>query len=727
MGGWHRATAGCCGMALLAALAVAGPTSGAAAAPTGSNSTWAVQDSPDVTVPSGQVQAVSCPSATSCMAVGYYLDSAGLTVPLAETWNGTSWQQQTVPSPAGGRSPGLDGVSCISASFCEAVGITDEPGYTDSTAFAETWNGSSWSLQAVPSPAGATGVLLKAVSCASATFCEAVGSYLSSSYTILSLAEEWNGTTWTLQSTPSQTASAPAPTQLDGVSCVSATFCEAVDFYGLLAERWNGTSWRAHSVAVPSGTSSPGLYAVSCRSRTFCEVVGTYVDPSSSAALTLFAERWDGTSWHEQSVPNSASWKTPTAVSCASAAACETVGYKEVYTTGGDTFHAIAEVWNGTSWQAQRPTSASGTALTELNGVSCAAANACEAGGALPVRMEAWNGTSWATQPAVVPLGAASNALGAVSCASATFCAAVGDAATAPALADTWDGSAWTIRLRSTSAAVPLAVSCVSATFCEAVGSSASGTAAAAEVWNGISWQPQPTPGPDYAAVSCVSASFCEAVGPNGAAMWNGTVWSAQSIPVGVTGGRFSGVSCTAVSACEAVGSPANSAGGSFAAGWDGTSWTAQAVPSPVGATHTWLNHVSCSAAGACMAVGRAIVGTTLGGYAAVWDGTGWTAQTAAMPVPAGARQVTPLSIACTSSASCTVVGYSVESASPYVQLTLAEAWDGTSWTIEPTPDPAATGNVLNGVSCLSAGPCVAVGSAPDPGGYNATLVEATG
>jgi hypothetical protein len=65
-----------------------------------------------------------------------------------------------------------------------------------------------------------------------------------------------------------------------------------------------------------------------------------------------------------------------------------------------------------------------------------------------------------------------------------------------------------------------------------------------------------------------------------------------------------------------------------------------------------------------------------------------------------------------------------------------AVTWNGTSWSAEPlpavtdgsyTPNSGAGNNELNRVSCVTAGSCVAVGSAPDPGGYTATLVEATG
>ena len=44
----------------------------------------------------------------------------------------------------------------------------------------------------------------------------------------------------------------------------------------------------------------------------------------------------------------------------------------------------------------------------------------------------------------------------------------------------------------------------------------------------------------------------------------------------------------------------------------------------------------------------------------------------------------------------------------------LAEAWNGTTWTARLAPVPAATrlaGAGFEGVTCLTAGPCTAVGS----------------
>jgi hypothetical protein len=87
---------------------------------------------------------------------------------------------------------------------------------------AEAWNGSTWTMQAAPNPSGSQNAVLREVSCTSAAACTAVGE--SSGRT---LAERWNGANWTIQSTPNP-AGLPA---LSGVSCTSSTSCTAVGKY----------------------------------------------------------------------------------------------------------------------------------------------------------------------------------------------------------------------------------------------------------------------------------------------------------------------------------------------------------------------------------------------------------------------------------------------------------------------------------------------------------------
>ena len=54
----------------------------------------------------------------------------------------------------------------------------------------------------------------------------------------------------------------------------------------------------------------------------------------------------------------------------------------------------------------------------------------------------------------------------------------------------------------------------------------------------------------------------------------------------------------------------------------------------------------------------------------------------------------------------------------------LAESWNGTTWTLVPTPALANTGAGLNGVSCTSPSSCMAVGEFTGIGN-EMTLAEA--
>jgi hypothetical protein len=67
------------------------------------------------------MSAVSCASATSCIAAGYYNSPASPT-PAAWRWDGSTWTIQTLPVPSDSIGGQLAGVSCSSATVCTAVG-----------------------------------------------------------------------------------------------------------------------------------------------------------------------------------------------------------------------------------------------------------------------------------------------------------------------------------------------------------------------------------------------------------------------------------------------------------------------------------------------------------------------------------------------------------------------------------------------------------------------------
>jgi hypothetical protein len=710
--------------AVIAALVVA-PAGAATAA---GSATWTIQKSPNVTLPGGGIQSVSCVSATSCTAVGSFLSKAGITDTLAEAWNGKSWRKQNTPNPPGDTAPAVDpvlsGVSCPTAGFCEAVGS-----YSNGSAgvlLAEIWNGTSWTMQSVPAPAGSTSLAFFAVSCTSATFCEAVG--LSSSGSgDAPLAEVWDGTSWQVQSVPGPAGQSIE--NLHGVSCTSATFCEAVGSPSF-ADTWNGTSWAQQS--LPASVSS-----VSCVSASFCAAAGS--------AGTSGSATWDGTSWTAQPVPapSGASGATLHAVSCTSAQVCEAVGEFQATVSGG-VFLSLAEAWNGTSWSVQSAPSPAGVSFATLNGVSCPADGSCEAGGQfgqtpestdLQALAEAWNGSSWALQDAAAPPGATTNGLSGVSCVTADFCEAVGTAEDSAgntiSLAENWNGTQWTIQATPEPAqasngvrAIMRGVSCVSADFCEAVGFSAGVPGASAWIWDGNSWTAQAVPGVDgLASVSCTSADFCLAAGGGGeTATWDGSAWSQQPAIAGFS--AVNSVSCASASFCEAVGDGPSST--QQAAAWDGTAWSVQTTPVPANGSAgsgLILNGVSCAAATSCEAVGFYFTATTFDQLtlAEQWNGTAWAVQST--PNPKKSTDNDLLGVSCTSPDSCAAVGDQTPSAT----LTLAQSWDGTSWTEQSSANRSKTDfNALNSVSCTAAA-CTAVGAGADQGSINATLAETNG
>jgi hypothetical protein len=377
--------------------------------------------SADALVGRGELSGVSCVSVGACIAVGETKNGAGTQVTLAERWNGRRWTIQATPNPPGALSADLSGVSCVSAE-CTAVG-EDKNRAGDTVTLVERWNGRRWGIQASPnlSRDGFPSGHLYGVSCEAMDACIAVGDGTGASGTLATLAERWDGTSWTIPAAPNPAAGAQAShltSQLFGASCVSSGACTAVGVdensgagvdEGLggpeltLAERWDGTSWTIQSIPDPaSDLGNVDLTGVSCVTAGACTAVGD--STNGGGAQATLAERWDGTSWTIQATPNPAGdRRSPTTgfngVSCVSADACTAVG---AHTNRAGTFVTLAERWNGRRWTIQ---AIPGAQDSGLNGVSCASAHACVAVGSGHDRAgtevtlaERWNGRRWTIQ-----------------------------------------------------------------------------------------------------------------------------------------------------------------------------------------------------------------------------------------------------------------------------------------------------------------------------------------
>ena len=229
---------------------------------------WTVRTVPDGKA-ADDLEGVACRSAQWCVAVGSKASGNGF-VPVADRWNGAAWKIQPLPAPPGGGL--LHAVACPAPSACRAVG-SDDKGL-----FSEVWNGAAWVIRPVPVPAGGSFAGLNGVSCTAAASCEAVGSYEKDG-TFRSLAEVWTGSRWLLQA-PSAGPGATS-SQLNAVSCVSATDCEAAGDAQTTAtgqagilEKWNGTNWTVQEKVLPAGDTSARLSGISCTTGPVCEAVG---------------------------------------------------------------------------------------------------------------------------------------------------------------------------------------------------------------------------------------------------------------------------------------------------------------------------------------------------------------------------------------------------------------------------------------------------------------------
>jgi hypothetical protein len=638
-----------------------------------SGSGWTAVSIPDPGA--GQLSGLVCTSASACEAVGQF-SNGGTTQTLAEVWNGSSWSVQSTPNPGGATSSQLSDLSCKSASACEAVGQFTSGGATQT--LAEAWNGSSWSIQSTPNASGQTSSQLAGISCVTASLCEAVGSS-NTGTNFSTLAEVWNGSSWSIQTTPNASGTF---SELEGVSCTGPKFCWATG--DGLAEFWDGTSWTLHTIGSPHGNTPADLTRVSCQGKTRCMAVGSFF--SKGAIETLVTEQWNGTKWSVQSTPVTADNDSSglSDVSCTLPTSCFAVGF---YHDPVDGNRGLVEAW-ALRWQVQQPAFPSAALASGLGSVSCSATNFCvavggdeESGSVFNAFTDFWNGRTWAL--GTVP-NASDTVLNGVSCTGPKACTAVGDVGTGGSgtatVALRYNGTNWTVQTTPNPAggvrSFLLGVSCPSATACVAVGSSTNGAGHQkpfAEHWNGSAWALQTTPFPSGSTtsqlngVSCNSPTSCMAVASDNTSTWaeryNGTSWTIKATPT-PSGGRnafLDGVSCMATNNCMAVGDYVTAAnkGVPLAETWNGTSWAPHAPPAPSGsisdfasvscATNTF--QVICNAGGS---VTKAGVSQPLG---ETWNGSTWARRPVDSPDPNVTRS-TFGSVSCTTITSCMGVGF---------------------------------------------------------------------
>jgi hypothetical protein len=323
-----------------------------------------------------------------------------------------------------------------------------------------------WAVMTTPHIAGTNpDDELKSVSCPTTKFCLAVGLQVSNTDAAnpnpAPLAEVWTGK-WKVTPTPNP-AAPPGYAELDFVSCSSPSYCMAIgQTDGLeFGELWNGSTWTVNTMSL---SNADHLYGLSCAS-TECVAVGNG-DTGNFSVSTTLAEEWDGHSWSTDptSVPGLL-WD----VSCFAASQCLAVGETIIGP-------ALAQYFNAGVWSDVSPPNDDSTPMVYVGCVTASLTCTALSYSATAV----WNESTgtWSSAAPAPNWGK----LASFSCATTTWCVAVGPentvrGETAPAVANAWNGSAWTVmntkKLGTTgfNPRFPLnGVSCPTATLCVAVG-----------------------------------------------------------------------------------------------------------------------------------------------------------------------------------------------------------------------------------------------------------------
>ena len=346
------------------------------------------------------------------------------------------------------------------------------------------------------------------------------------------------------------------------------------------------------------------------------------------------------------------------------------------YANGGVT-QTLTMHYNGTAWSiVSSPNSGSG--YNQLAGVTAVASNDVWAVGTSGDKglTEHWNGSGWSVVPSPSPTNVT---LRAASSTSATDVWAVGDSP-AGFFSEHWNGTAWTAVTIPTPTATfddLNGVWAVGAADVWAVGSVVSGstTSTVAEHWNGTAWSIVPTASPGFPnelhGVAATSGGDVWAVGAADGTLvehWTGSSFDrVSSETLGAGPSAFRGVQAFSATDVWGVGYTEDK---TLTEHWNGSAFTI--VPSPNQPDrNNVLEDVDGVASTDMWAVGHADVKGDIGA------------------------------------------------------ITLAEHWNGSAWTIVPTPNlsGSSTHNELTGVATIAPTDAWAVGSATDysPGGHALT------
>ncbi len=203
-----------------------------------------------------------------------------------------------VASPNGTGNNILVSTSAVAANDVWAVGNSTIAGPFDQT-LAEHWDGTTWSIVPTPNP-GSTDNDLNGVAAISSNDVWVVGNYFDSLIGAwLEFAAHWNGSSWTTTIFNYGFLFGVTALASNNVWAVGTTFFSP---FTTVILHWDGSTWSVVTSQSPAAYDNE-LFAISAFSSTDIWAVGEQ-ESVSSGPLQSLAEHWNGTAWTTITTPN---------------------------------------------------------------------------------------------------------------------------------------------------------------------------------------------------------------------------------------------------------------------------------------------------------------------------------------------------------------------------------------------------------------------------------------
>ncbi|HEX9988906.1 MAG TPA: S-layer homology domain-containing protein [Chloroflexia bacterium] len=650
-------------------------------------------------------------SSDDVWAIGYSRPTGGVSQPLMLHWDGAQWNR--VASPNTNASSKISEVTAVASNDIWVVGysysVTPAP---HTSTLIEHWDGIQWSIVPSPSP-GADYNFLDGVVAISASDIWAVGSSPPTGTTGPSapLTLHWDGTAWAQVPSPT-----PDPTHSSGLLNVAAVSPDNVwavgysyegDVTRTLSMHWDGSQWSI--VPTPNvGTGSNSIGGIAVVSANDIWAVGVY-DGAVTETRTL-SMHWDGNQWSIVPSPNPSS------------------SYNGLSDVVFDHNGAIWAVGDYVPFNSQ-------TLIMRYPGACTAITPSPTASLPTPSPTPTCVRT-WDIVPSPNDTGSG-NYLYNVAVVAPNDVWAVGARETSRlqeyrTVTMHWDGTTWQL-VPSSNPGLDNRLNGVAVTPSGevwAVGYYTTDEQVSQTLmlhWKGAAWEQVAGPSTSVSAylneVTALSnddiwaVGFLYSVNPAPHTLtfiqhWDGSQWSIVASPSpSADSNILHGVAAISANDVWAVGyyrsSSKSGEGLPLTLHWDGVTWTQVLTPTPSPIYGSSLSSIAAVSSNDVWAVGRLFEGEVSRTLSMHWDGSQWSI----VPTPNVSTMNNSIwGIAIVSANDIWAVG--VYDGEEVVETrTLTMHWDGSQWNIVPSPSPTSSRNRLNDVASDHNGIIWAVGN----------------